>query len=175
MLLLRCHLYARYLQLHTQKTHTVSLRYIMLQPQYSYNICYMQCYFPQQTFCTLHQHFQQQCAVSSVTVFCSSFMSSIPGTFTYFVNNSEMFPSVPNMTGNTSVSTLHVRYMSTVRFLYFGFFSFSFIEFIFPEISVSLNWHVSVSLQRVVMSGLLLRMVLSVLSVSTCWFHNMVT
>jgi len=91
-----------------------------------YNICYMLCYFPRQTFCTLHQHFQQ-CAAPSVAVFCSSLMSSIPGTFRYFVNDFEMVPFAPTMTGTNSV--LHCRCAA---------FSF-FITFLSPDVAMSNN------------------------------------
>ena len=64
-------------------------------------------------------HFQQLCAAPSVAVYCSSLMSSIPGTFRYFVYEFEMVPVAPTMTGTSSVSTLHVRYTSTVRFFIF--------------------------------------------------------
>jgi hypothetical protein len=40
-----------------------------------------------------------------------------------------------------------------------------------PEITTSINIHVLFSLSRIIMSGLLLEMVLSVW---TCWFHRMV-
>jgi hypothetical protein len=52
-------------------------------------------------------------------------------------------------------------------------FSASFwITFLFPGIATSINIHIPFSLSRIAMSGLLLRMVLSV---CTCWFHSMVT
>ena len=45
-------------------------------------------------------------------------------------------------------------------------------SFLSPEIATSINIHVPASLSRIIMTGLLLGMVLSV---CTCWFHNMVT
>jgi hypothetical protein len=44
--------------------------------------------------------------------------------------------------------------------------------FLSPEIATSINIHVPFSLSRIIMSGLLLGIVLSV---CTCWYHNMVT
>jgi hypothetical protein len=57
-----------------------------------------------------------------------------------------------------------------VRSLYFKIFSASFlITFLSPEIATSFNIHVPFSLSRIIMSGLLLGIVLSVW---TCWFHS---
>ena len=56
--------------------------------------------------------------------------------------------------------------------LYFRIFSASFlITFLFPEITTSISIHVPFSLSRIIMSGLML---VIVLSVWTCWFYNMV-
>ena len=69
--------------------------------------------------------------------------------------------------------TFHMRCTSIVRSLYFRVLSASFlITFLSPEIATFINIHVPFSLSRIVMSGLLLRIVLSV---CTCWFHNTVT
>jgi len=64
-------------------------------------------------------------------------------------------------------------YIPHALYFYFRIFSASFlITFLSPEIAASINIHVLFSLSRIIMSGLLLRMVLSVW---TCWFHSMVT
>ena len=56
---------------------------------------------------------------------------------------------------------------------YFRIFSNSFlITFLSPQIATSINSHVPFSLSQIIISGLLLG---TVLSVRTCWFHNMVT
>jgi len=70
------------------------------------------------------------------------------------------------------VFTFHMRCICTVSFLYFRIFFVFFLN----HISVSRNCSVcehaySLSLSRIMMSGLLLAMVLSV---RTCSFHNMV-
>jgi hydrogenase/urease accessory protein HupE len=58
--------------------------------------------------------------------------------------------------------------ISIVRSLYFRILSASFlITFLSPEIATSINVHVPFSLSRIIMSGLLLGIVLSV---CTCWF-----
>ena len=56
---------------------------------------------------------------------------------------------------------------------YSRIFSASFlITFLSPEISTSINIHVPCSLSRIIMAGFMFGIVLSV---RTCWFHNMVT
>ena len=89
---------------------------------------------------------------------------------TYFLNDCEMVPVAPIFTGITFVFTFHMRCISNVRSLYYGIFSASFlITFLSPEIAMSINIHVLFSLSWIIMSGLLLRMVLSVY---TFWIHK---
>ena len=118
--------------------------------------------------------FRSMCAVPNMAVFCSSFTSWFPGMLLmYFLNDFEMVPVAPIITGITLIFTFHMRCISIVRSSYFKIFSASFlITFLSPEIATSINIHVPASLSRIIMSGLLLGMVLSV---CTCWFHNMVT
>jgi len=118
--------------------------------------------------------FRSMCAVPNMTVFCSSLTSWFPGMLlTYFLNDFEMVPVAPIITGITFVFTFHMRCISIVRSLYFRIFSASFlITFLSPEIATSINIHVLFSLSWIMMSGLLLR---TVLSIWTCWFHSMVT
>ena len=114
------------------------------------------------------------CAVPNMAVFCSSFTSWFPGMLlTYFLNDFETVPVVPIIACITFAFTFHMLCISIVRSSYFRILSASFlITFLFPEIATSINIHVSFSLSRIIMSGLLLGIVLSV---CTCWFHNMVT
>ena len=71
------------------------------------------------------------------------------------------------------VFMFHICCISVVRSLYFRIFSASFlITFLSPEIAASINMHVTFSSSYIMMSSLLLRMVLSV---STCWLHNIKT
>ena len=118
--------------------------------------------------------FQSMCAVPDMTVFWSSLTSCFPGMLlTYFLNDDEIVSVAPIVTGITFVFTFHMRCISIVRSLYFRILSASFlITFLSPEIAMSINIHVSFSLSQIIMSGLLLGIVLSV---CTCWFHNMVT
>ena len=115
------------------------------------------------------------CALPNMDVFCSSLISCFPGTlFRYFLNDFEMLPVAPIITGITFVFTFHMRCIFIVMFLYFRIFLASyFTTFLFPEIATSINIHVPFSLSRVVMSGLLLWMVLSV-CLSVC-LHLLIT
>jgi hypothetical protein len=66
-----------------------------------------------------------------------------------------------------------MRCISIVRSLYFRVFSASFlITFLSHEIAMSIDIRAPFTLSRIMMSGLLLGMVLSV---CTCLFHNVVT
>ena len=116
--------------------------------------------------------FRSVCAVPNMAVFCSSLISCFPGMLlTYFLNDFEIVPVAPIITGITFAFTLHMRCISTVRSLYFKIFSACFlITFLFPEFATSINIHVPFSLSRIIMSGLLLGIVLSVCIVgSTIW------
>ena len=64
--------------------------------------------------------FRSMCAVPSMAVFCSSFTSCFPGMLlTYFLNNFEIVPVAPIITGITLIFTFHMRCISVVRSLYF--------------------------------------------------------
>jgi len=113
------------------------------------------------------------CAVPNMAVFCSSLTSRFPGMLlTYFLNDFEIVPVAPIITGITFVFTFHMRCISVVRSIYFTIFSASLlITFWSPEIATSIDINVPFSLSRI-MSSLLLGIVLSVY---TCWFQNMIT
>ena len=114
------------------------------------------------------------CAVPNMAVVCSSLISCFGGMLLrYFLNDFEIVPVAPVITGIIFVFTFHIRCISIVKSLYFTTFSASFlIAFLSPHIVTSINRHVPFSLSRIMMCDLLLGMVLSV---CTCWFHNMVT
>jgi hypothetical protein len=81
----------------------------------------------------------------------------------YFLNDFEIVPVAPVITGITFLYTFHMRCISIVRSLYFRIFSASFlIVFLSPEIATSINIHVPFSLSHIIISGLLLGIVLSV-------------
>ena len=72
--------------------------------------------------------FQRMCAVPNMAVFCSSRTSWLPGMLPmYSLNDFEMVPVAPFITGITVVFTFHVRWISIVRFLYFKIFSASLL------------------------------------------------
>jgi len=72
--------------------------------------------------------FRSMCAVPNMAVFCSSLTSWFPGMLlTYFLNDFEMVPVVPIITGITFVFTFHMRCISIVRSLYFRIFSVSLL------------------------------------------------
>ena len=118
--------------------------------------------------------FRSMCAVPNMAVFCSSLTSCFAGLLlTYFLNEFEIVPVAPIITGIIFVFIFHMRCISIVRSLYFRIFSAYFlITFLSPEIAMSINIHVPFSLPQIIMSGLLLGIVLSV---CTCWFQSMVT
>ena len=64
------------------------------------------------------------CAVPNMAVFSSSFTSWFPCMLLmYFLNDFEMVPVAPIITGITLVFTFHLRCISIVRSLYFKIFS----------------------------------------------------
>ena len=66
----------------------------------------------------LHQHIQIMCALPNMDVFCSSLISCFPGTlFRYFLNDFEMLPVAPIITGITFVFTFHMRCIFIARSL----------------------------------------------------------
>jgi len=67
------------------------------------------------------------CAVLNMAVFCSSLTLCFPGMLlTYFVNDFEIVPVAPIITGITFVFTFHIRCIFIVRPLYFRNLSASF-------------------------------------------------
>ena len=108
-------------------------------------------------------NFRNICAVPNMVVFCSSLNSCFPGMLlTHFLNDFEIVPVAPIITGITFVFTFHMRCITVVFLFYFRIFSASFlIIFLSPEIATSINIHILFSLSRIIMSGLLLEIVLS--------------
>jgi len=118
--------------------------------------------------------FWSMCVVTNMAVFCSFLTSWFPGmSLTYFLNDLEMVPMAPVTTGITLAFTYHIRCISIVRSLYFKILLASFlITCLSPEIATSINMHVPFSWSRIIKSGFLMGIVLSVY---TCWFHCIVT
>ena len=68
--------------------------------------------------------FRSMCAVPNMAVFWSSLTSWFPGMLlTCFLNDFEIVPVSPIITGITFVFTFHMRCISIVRPLYFRIFS----------------------------------------------------
>ena len=62
--------------------------------------------------------FRSMCAVPNMAVFCSSLTSWFPGMLlTYFLNDFEIVPVAPIITGITFVLTFHMRCISIVKSL----------------------------------------------------------
>ena len=71
--------------------------------------------------------FRSMCAVPNMAVFCSSLTSCFPGMLlTYFLNDFEIVPVAPIITGIIFVLTFHMRCISIVRSLYFRILCFFF-------------------------------------------------
>ena len=63
---------------------------------------------------------RSMCAVPNMAVFCSSLISCFPGMMLrYFLNDFEIVPVAPIITGITFVFTFHMRCISIMRSLYF--------------------------------------------------------
>ena len=63
--------------------------------------------------------FRSMCAVANMVVFCSSLTSCFPGMLlTYFLNDFEILPVAPIVTGITFVFTIHVRCIYIVSSLH---------------------------------------------------------
>ena len=82
--------------------------------------------------------FRSMCAVSNMAVFWSSLTPCFPGMLlTYFLNDFEIVPVAPIITGISFVFTFHMRCISIVRSLSFRIFSDSIlITFLSPEIII---------------------------------------
>ena len=90
----------------------------------------------------------------------------------YCLSDFEMISVAPVITDITFASTFNMR-GNSMRPLYFKIFSASFlITFLSLGFAASINMCVPFLLSRIMMSGLLLGLVLSVL---TCGFHSIVT
>ena len=114
--------------------------------------------------CCYINTFRSMCAVSNMAVLWSFLIQCFPDMLLrYFLNDFQVVPIVPIVAGITFVFTFHMRYISVVRSLHFRVFSASFFNtFLSPQIAASVSIHVPFSLSRIMISGLLLWMVLSV-------------
>jgi len=77
--------------------------------------------------------FRSMCAVPNMAVYCSSLTLWFPGMLlTYFLNDFEMVPVTPIITGITFVFRFHMRCISIVRSFYFRIF----LAYFFNHISI---------------------------------------
>ena len=85
--------------------------------------------------------FQSMCAVPITAVFCSSLISWLSSMLPmYFLNDFEIVPVAPIITGITFVFTFHIRCISIVSSLYFRILLASFlVTFLSPEIATYIN------------------------------------
>ena len=75
--------------------------------------------------------FRSMCAVPNMAVFCSSLTSWFHDmSLTYFLNDLEMVPVAPIITGITLVFTFHMRCIIIIIIIMF--FNFSFLTFLPP-------------------------------------------
>ena len=93
--------------------------------------------------------FRSMCAVLNMAVFWSSLTSCFPGVLlTYFLNDFEIVPVVPIITGITFVFTFHMHCISIVRSLYFRIFSpSSLITFIIIIIIINAQCNSYISIK----------------------------
>jgi len=84
---------------------------------------------------------------------------------TYFLNDFEIVPVAPIITG---ITFPHALYFYCKVFVLYNLLGFFLITFLSPEFATSINIHVPFSLSWIIMSGLLLGIVLSV---CICWFQ----
>jgi len=62
--------------------------------------------------------FRSMCAVSNMTVFCSSLTSCFPGMLlTYYLNDYEIVSAAPIITGITFVFTFHISCISIITII----------------------------------------------------------
>ena len=136
---------------------TMFLGYTVLQLFYIYNFCYTYCNFAGKYVSYFYINtFHSMCAVPTMAVLGTPLISCFLSTFLrYCLNDSEMVPVAPIITGITFALTFHMRWTSVMRYLYFNIFSVSFlITFLSQGIAVSVNVHVPCLLAWIIMSSL---------------------
>jgi hypothetical protein len=105
------------------------------------------------------------CVQCPVWLFCSSLILCLPGTLLrYCLSDFKMVPIVPIITDITFAFTFHMRRISIMSFFLMKIFSASFlVAFLSPGIATLSNIRVPCLLSRIMMSGVLLGIVLSVI------------
>jgi len=78
--------------------------------------------------------FRSVCAVPNMAVFCSSFTSCFPGMLlTYFLNDFEIVPVTPIITGITFVFTFHMRCISVVGYYYYYYYYYYYHYILYAQ------------------------------------------
>ena len=78
---------------------------------------------------------RSMCAVPNVAVFCSSLTSWFPGmSLTYFLNDLEMVPVAPIITGITLVFTFH---MHCIYYYYYYYYYYNELRYLGELLSTS--------------------------------------
>ena len=109
-----------------------------------------------------------------MAVFCSLLISCFPVVLLrYCLSDSEMVPVSSFATGIKFALKFYMHWNSVIKSLYFKILSAPcLIKFLSPESATSININVLFLFSHIMMAGLILG---RVLSVRTCWFHNLVT
>ena len=107
-----------------------------------------------------------------MAVFCISLISCFPGTLLrYFLNDFEMVPVAPTITGITFVLTFQMHCIYIVWSLHFKLFSTSFIvTFLSAQIATSINIHVPFSISRI-MCGFLLGIIIIIIIIIVIYLY----
>ena len=86
--------------------------------------------------------FRSMCAVPNMAVFCSSLTSWFPGLLlTYFLNDIEMVPVAPIITGIALVFAFHMPCTCIIRFLYFKIFFYFYFYYYYYYYYCLLHHH----------------------------------
>jgi len=152
----------------------VSRVYSIAAVLYLQFVLHVMLFRPWNMFCTFTLALSVVCVQCPIWLFfCISLISCFPGMLLrYCLSDFKIVPIAPIFTDIIFAFTFHMRWISITSSLYFKIFSASFlITLLSPGIATSVSMHVPFLLSRIMMSGLLLGIVLSV---CTCWSHNMV-
>ena len=107
--------------------------------------------------------FRSMCAVPNMAFFCSSLTSWFPDILlTYFLNDFEIVPVAPIITGITFVFTFHMRCISVLRSLYFRIFSAFLITFLYYYYFIIIYYIINIILVLVLLVLLYARIICAI-------------
>jgi len=117
--------------------------------------------------------FRRMCAVTNMAVYCSPLISCFAVMLPWYCLILKWFHSPLLLPVSHFSLKFHMRWISVRSSIYFNIFSAPcLITFLSPQIAAAINLHVLFLFSLIMMAGLMLE---RVLSVRTCWFHNLVT